>query len=81
MEEERRGPGVQPPVWLRRPGRRRHGENGQRVEDGAGALPLRCRIHPGEPVSAVFLKCANVNESLIQRSLVYRRGLHSKKNQ
>lgn len=57
MEEERRGTGVQPPVWLRRPGRRRHGENGQRVEDGTRAIPLRGRIHPGEPVSHNSCQC------------------------
>ena len=51
MEEEWRGSGVQPPVWVWRAGRRRHGEDGQGVEDCPRTLSLCGRIDPGDPVS------------------------------
>ena len=51
MAEERRGPGIQPPVWLRCAGRWRHGQDGQGVEDCPRAFSLRGWIIAGCPVS------------------------------
>ena len=51
VEEERRGPGVQPPVWLRRAGRWGDGENVQGLENCAWAFPLCSWIPSGYPVS------------------------------
>lgn len=64
MEEERRGPRVQPPVWLWRAGCRGHGENGPRMEDGAGAVPLCRWIHPGQSVRHISINDINVGYSI-----------------
>lgn len=53
VEEERRGPRVQPPVWLRCAGCWGHGEDGQGLENCARAFPLCRRIHSGGPVSHI----------------------------
>lgn len=66
VEEERRGPRVQPPVWLRRAGCWRHGENGQGLEDCARAFSLCSRVHPGDPVSYMSI----THSIILQRETV-----------
>lgn len=51
VASQRRGLGVQPPLWLRRAGCRRHGQDGPGVEDGARAISLCSRICAGDTVS------------------------------
>lgn len=51
LDDERRGPRVQPSLWLRGPRRGRHGCPGQELEDCAATLPLRGWNHSNNAVS------------------------------